>query len=72
MILPVIFANLLAVNTLNSDIAKIISFLNLVIFSRDISREKVFRSQIKPSHGSLLEIDFRSTPCKSIHRKKKA
>ena len=55
MILPVIFANRLAVNTLNSDIAKIISFLNLVIFSRGISREKVFRSQIKPSHGSLLE-----------------
>jgi hypothetical protein len=34
---------------------KIISFLNLVIFSRGISRGKVFRSQIKPSHGSLLE-----------------
>jgi hypothetical protein len=49
------FANRLAVNTLDSDIAKIIPFLNLVIFSRGISREKVFRSQIKSSHVSLLE-----------------
>ena len=55
MILPVIFANHLSVNTLNSDIAKIIWFLNLVIFSRGISREKVFKSQTKPSHVSLLE-----------------
>jgi hypothetical protein len=37
----VIFANRLAVNTFNSDIAKIMSFLNLVIFSRGIFREKV-------------------------------
>ena len=55
MISPVIFANRLAVNTFNSDITKIISFLNLVIFSKGISREKVFRSQTEPNHVSLLE-----------------
>ena len=55
MIFPVIFTNRLVVNTLYSDMAKIISFLNLVRFSRGISREKVFRSQTEPSHVSLLE-----------------